>query len=49
MADVFIFYDCCNKLGGLKKKTEMYSVTDLKVSIKDTIKKSEIKVLTELY
>jgi hypothetical protein len=48
MADVFIFYDCCNTLGGLKKP-EIYSVTDLKVSIKDTIKKSEIKVLTELY
>ena len=48
MADVFISYDCYNKLGGLKTP-EVYSATDLKVSIKDTIKKSEIKVLTELY
>ena len=48
MAGVLIFYDCCNKLGGLKI-TEIYSVTDLKVSTKDTIKKSEVNVLTELY
>ena len=48
MSGLLNFYDCCNKLGGLKI-TEIYSVTDLKVSTKDTIKKSEVKVLTELY
>ena len=51
MADVLIFYGCYNKLPqtGWFKITEIYSVRDLKVSIKDTIKKSEIEVLTGLY